>query len=206
MSDVLPRTEKPLLPRKAWWFLGLATSVLVLLWLGGDGVRDVLSYNREAVLHRQYWRLITGHLVHGSFLHLALNAAGLALVALLFPYDYPARRWTIVALSSGAAIDIGFVLWEPQLPWYVGLSGVLHGALAAGAIALWRHESQRLALAVTVIFAAKLIWEQVEGALPLSGDMTVIVDAHLYGAIGGAVAGAAFWIADHRWLSRRSSL
>jgi hypothetical protein len=26
--------------------------------------------------------------------------------------------------------------------------------------------------------------------LPLSGDMPVVVDAHLYGAIGGALAGA----------------
>jgi rhomboid family GlyGly-CTERM serine protease len=206
MSDALPRAKDAMLPRKAWWFLGLAIAVLVLLWLGGDGVRASLRYEREGVLHRQYWRLVTGHLVHGSCLHLALNAAGLALVALLFPYDYPPWRWVIVALSSVAAIDIGFVFWEPQLPWYVGLSGVLHGALAAGAIALWRHESRGLAFAVTVIFVAKLTWEQVVGALPLSGDMPVIVDAHLYGAMGGAVAGIGFWLADRRWLPRHSSL
>src|SRR5262245_16616371 len=206
MSDVLPRAKDAMLPRTAWWFLGLAIGLLVLLWLGGDAVRDALRYDREAVLHRQYWRLLTGHLVHGSFQHLALNAFGLSLVALLFPYDYPVRRWVIVAALSVIAIDLGFVFWEPQLPWYVGLSGVLHGALAAGAIALWRHESRRLALAVTLIFVAKLAWEQLVGALPLSGDMPVIVDAHLYGAIGGAVAGIGFWLADQRWPLRRSSL
>jgi hypothetical protein len=37
----------------------------------------------------------------------------------------------------------------------------------------------------------KLAWEQLHGALPLAGEMPVIVDAHLYGAIGGAVAVAA---------------
>ena len=79
---------------------------------------------------------------------------------------------------------------EPQLEWYVGLSGVLHGALAAGAIGWWRHESKPLALALTAVLVGKLAWEQWQGALPLSGDMPVVVDAHLYGAIGGALAGA----------------
>src|SRR4030095_320208 len=63
--------------------------------------------------------------------------------------------------------------------------------MAAGAIGWWQHESRPLSLALTLVLIGKLTWEQLHGALPLSGDMPVVVDAHLYGALGGALAGAA---------------
>ena len=162
----------------------------LLLGLTGDSGRELLRYERLAVLHGEYWRLITSHFVHGSPQHLLLNAVGLGLVAALFPREYSLRGWLLILASSLVIIDVGFVLLEPQLEWYVGLSGVLHGALAAGAIGWWKHESKPLALALTAILVGKLVWEQWQGALPLSGDMPVVVDAHLYGAIGGALAGA----------------
>jgi membrane associated rhomboid family serine protease len=86
-------------------------------------------------------------------------------------------------------IDTGFLLLMPHLQWYVGLSGVLHGLLTAGAVAWWRLEDRRLTLVLWLILLTKLTWEQWHGALPLSGDLNVIVNAHLYGAIGGAMVG-----------------
>jgi rhomboid family GlyGly-CTERM serine protease len=181
------------------WLVGLLAAVLVLLWLTGESGRELLRYERVAVLQdHQYWRLLSGHLVHGSGQHLLLNAVGLGLIAALFPREFSLRGWLLILFGSMAAINIGFVLLEPQLEWYVGLSGVLHGALAAGAIGWWRHESRARALALTAVLVGKLAWEQWHGALPLSGDMPVVVDAHLYGAIGGALAGALL-----SWRSRR---
>jgi rhomboid family GlyGly-CTERM serine protease len=182
------------------WLLGLLLATVVLLSLGGESARLLLRYDRLAVLDaHEYWRLVTGHLVHGSATHMTLNLAGLGLLAALFPRHYSLTGWLGISGLSIAAIDVGFVWYEPQLAWYVGLSGVLHGALAAGAIAWWRHESKALALALTVVLIAKLAWEQTQGALPLSGDMRVIVDAHLYGAIGGVVAAGLVWCGEHRW-------
>lgn len=177
-----------------WWLLGLLIAALVLLSLLGEPGRLWLRYEREAVLQGDYWRLLTGHFVHGSGLHLLLNCAGLGLIAALFPHHYSLRQWLLIGLLSLVAIDVGFVFWEPQLSWYVGLSGVLHGALAAGAIAWWRYETRRLALALSVIFVGKLLWEQWHGALPLSGGLAVVVDAHLYGALGGVIAGTLLWM------------
>lgn len=177
------------------WLVGLLAAVLVLLWLTGDAGRELLRYERAAVLQGQYWRLLTGHLVHYSGQHLLLNAVGLGLIAALFPREYPVRGWLLILASSVVTIDLGFVWLEPQVDWYVGLSGVLHGALAAGALGWWRHESKPLALGLTAVLLGKLAWEQWHGALPLSGDMPVVVDAHLYGALGGALAGA--WLALH---------
>lgn len=34
----------------------------------------------------------------------------------------------------------------------------------------------------------KLAYEQIHGPLPFAGDMPVVVDAHLYGALGGLAA------------------
>lgn len=184
----------------AAWLLGLLGGAVVLLALGGETSRLALRYERLAILGAgEYWRLITAHLVHGSFTHLGLNLAGLALIGALFPRHFSTRGWFAILLLSVVAIDAGFVWNEPQLHWYVGLSGVLHGGLAAGSLAWWRYETKGLALALTVIFVSKLVWEQWQGALPLSGDMPVIVDAHLYGAIGGGLAGAIIILMEGRW-------
>ena len=95
---------------------------------------------------------------------------GLGLIAGLFPRDYSIRQWLMIGVASVAMIDLGFVLFEPQLDWYVGLSGVLHGALAAGAVSWWARESRPFAVALALILIGKLAWEQWRGALPLSGD------------------------------------
>jgi rhomboid family GlyGly-CTERM serine protease len=177
------------------WLVGLLAAVLVLLSLTGESGREWLRYERDAVLQGQYWRLLTGHLVHYSGQHLLLNGVGLGLIAALFPRDYPLRGWLLILSASVVTIDLGFVFLEPQIEWYVGMSGVLHGALAAGAVSWWRHESKPLALGLIAVLLGKLAWEQWHGALPLSGDMPVVVDAHLYGALGGALAAA--WLAVH---------
>ncbi|HKR35644.1 MAG TPA: rhombosortase [Steroidobacteraceae bacterium] len=203
MSEVVPESShRPartvMSSIQGAWLVGLLAAVLVLLWFTGESGRELLRYERAAVLQGQYWRLLTGHLVHGSGQHVLLNAVGLGLIAALFPREYSLRGWLLILASSVVTIDLGFVLLEPQLQWYVGLSGVLHGALAAGALGWWRHESRGLALALSGVLIGKLAWEQWHGALPLSGDMPVVVDAHLYGAIGGALAGALLWRRSRR--------
>jgi rhomboid family GlyGly-CTERM serine protease len=145
------------------------------------------------ILEGEWWRLLTGHLVHFDRHHLLLNLAGLALIGALFPTEYSPGAWILIVLTSVAAIDAGFLFLRPSLAWYVGASGVLHGALAAGAIKWWREQPRWLAAALTAILVGKLVWEQTHGALPLSGNMPVVVDAHLFGAIGGACAGLGLW-------------
>jgi rhomboid family GlyGly-CTERM serine protease len=187
----------------AVWLVGLLAVAVVLLAVGGDTWRLALRYERDAVLHAgEYWRLISAHLVHGSVTHLALNLAGLIAIGALFPRHFSLRAWMGILVCAVVSIDAGFVWNEPQLDWYVGLSGVLHGGLAAGAIAWWRYETRPLALALTCVLVGKLLWEQWQGALPLSGDMSVVVDAHLYGAIGGGAAGAAALLMERRWPRR----
>lgn len=176
---------------RGWLLLVVLMLIIVALGLCGEQGRTALRYQRDAILDRhEYWRLLTAHLVHANWQHVWLNLAGLALMVSLFRRCYSTLQWLGIALFSVLCIDLGFVLLMPQLQWYVGLSGVLHGVLGAGAVAWWRIEDRRLTAVLWSILLGKLTWEQSHGALPLSGELNVIVNAHLYGAIGGVVSGA----------------
>lgn len=175
---------------RSWplWLLGV---VAVILSLAGGPESPALRYERTAVLAGEWWRLASGHLVHLGIAHLLLNLAGLALIGWIFGPGLRARDWLWVFLLSIITIDAGFVLLEPRLAWYVGLSGILHGLLL-GAAVLDRGFSPALRLSLILCVFAKLAWEQWAGALPFTAEAAggpVVVDAHLYGALGGVVAG-----------------
>ena len=197
-------------PRQAGWLLGLLSVLVVLLECGDETVRSWGRYDRMAILQGEYWRLVTGHLVHDSWSHLIENLAGVGLVAALFPRDYSLRQWLLLALASLVCIDIAFLWLEPQLEWYVGLSGVLHGLLAAGTVAWWRFEANVLAVILTAIFLGKMSYEQLFGSLPSASSMAVVSEAHVYGAVGGLVAALVLWLVQTygsaHWQARRPSL
>ena len=165
------------------------------LMLGGDAARDWLAFERDSIRAGEAWRLVTGHLLHLGWPHFALNAAGLVLVWTLVGRAYKPAGWLLIFLASIVAIDLGLWTLNPELQWYVGLSGALHGVLAAGLVMSCqqpRIETTILAL----LLLCKLAWEQFSGPLPGSEGSSggpVIVDAHLYGAIGGMLAGLLTW-------------
>ena len=175
----------------------LVAVLLAFHGLGADAL-PVLRYERSAVLSGEAWRLVTGHLVHADMVHLGWNALGVLIVAFLFARDYSWRQWLVILGVSIATTDLGFLLLEPRLEWYVGFSGVLHGLMAAGLVAWLRTSRDAITWIVTGLFAAKLAWEHFAGPLPFTAaslELPVVHEAHTYGAIGGALAGL--------WLTRR---
>jgi rhomboid family GlyGly-CTERM serine protease len=165
----------------------------LLLSLGGERMQLALQYDRSAIGAGEIWRLMTGHLVHGSLQHMVVNVLGLALMVALFRNTYGFRSWLVIVICGVASIDLGFWFLMPQLQWYVGLSGVLHAVLAAGTVAWWKTEPKLLAALLTMIMVGKLIWEQTQGALPLSGELPVVVNAHMYGEAGGLIGAVLAW-------------
>jgi rhomboid family GlyGly-CTERM serine protease len=159
--------------------------------LGADAL-PTLQYERQAVLAGQAWRLVTGHFVHADLVHLGWNLLGVLIVACLFAGEYSWRQWLVILGASTAATDLGFLLLEPQLEWYVGFSGVLHGLMAAGLVAWARTSRDAVTGVVTALFVAKLAWEHFAGPLPFTAaslPLPVVHEAHTYGAIGGGLAG-----------------
>jgi rhomboid family GlyGly-CTERM serine protease len=166
-----------------------ACALLLLITLTGETGRALLRYDREALAHGELWRLVTAHLVHLDLRHALLNCLGLLLMWALFARDYTPRQWLIIVLGSMAVIDVGLAVWDSTLRWYVGSSGALHGAMAAGTLAHLRR-GERDGWLLAAFLVAKIAWEQGVGALPLSGSDPVVVDAHLLGAAGGLAAAA----------------
>jgi rhomboid family GlyGly-CTERM serine protease len=161
-------------------------AVLALLEAGGDPVRDALSYDRAGLQAGQWWRVLSAHFVHLDPNHALLNGMGVVLMWALFARDYSPGRWVAIYLFSSLCISAGLWLWNPEVSYYVGASGSLHGVMAAGTLAhLRRRDFDGWILAVFIVI--KLGFEQYSGALPFSDSGTTLVDAHLYGAVGGLV-------------------
>jgi rhomboid family GlyGly-CTERM serine protease len=162
----------------------------VLLATGGDRLRDLARYDRAALAAGEIWRLVGAHLLHLNWPHMWMNVIALLLLTALFEDVLETRDWLMGAAIAGLAIDAGLYWFAPEVGWYVGLSGVLHGLLALGGIrlALARAPTGYLLLLGLMV---KLLWEQLYGPVPLSvatANGPVIVDAHLYGALGGSLA------------------
>lgn len=156
----------------------------MLASLAGTPLEDALRYERERILDGQLHRLVSAHFLHMSGPHLALNLAGLGLTWWLVGRYAELRAWLLVVAASMLAVGLGLLAFAPELSWYVGLSGMLHGLLLAGALL-----AGRTGLPILVLVVLKLGWEQFAGpgfTAWIGGP--VVVDAHLYGAIGGALA------------------
>lgn len=170
--------------------LALLAGLAVLLGLraGPDWLTQQLRYERLAVAEGQWWRLVTGHLVHIDARHALLNAAGFALLWALFARSLRPLQWWLAIGLCALVIDGGFWFVSKDLVWYAGASACLHGVFACGCVQLVRQHDPVGYLAGLAL-VGKLAWEQWQGPLPLSGGIPVVTVSHLYGAIGGALAG-----------------
>ncbi|HEY5604684.1 MAG TPA: rhombosortase [Gammaproteobacteria bacterium] len=170
--------------------LPIAIALFVtFIGLFGSDVTLWLRYDRNAILSGQIWRIFTGHLAHLSWSHSFMNLLGLFLVWGLFDRHLPAKRWLHVMLLSGFGISLLLMIIDSHLLYYVGLSGVLHALFIVGCLYDLRAGRWDSKLLLT-LFIIKLMWEQLVGPLPGSGISTggtVIVDAHLFGALMGLI-------------------
>jgi rhomboid family GlyGly-CTERM serine protease len=147
---------------------------------------------------------LTGHLVHLGWGHLWLNLIALLLIASLFDSLLSWQEWLVATIVAAVGIDVGLYLWDAQVVWYVGLSGVLHAIVAVGAVKLL---SQRAAFGAVLLLGLviKLVWEQLSGAMPFSESASggpVVVAAHLYGAASGASVAGLLAIIRRRRIRR----
>ncbi len=185
--------------RHSHWVLWIALFSLSALFQSLGWVGQ-LRFDRELLEQGDYLLLFSSQLVHLNWPHWALNMLGMAMIALLFGRYGTLGYWLWVIVLSASAVGMGLWWLNPELRWYVGLSGALHG-LMIGGIFLEMRTNRFAGGALLLAILGKLAWEQLFGASPGSEQLIegrVVVDSHLYGAVGGAAA-AVVWIAAVRW-------
>lgn len=166
--------------------------LLVLLGAGlllseGDALR--LRYERTAILGGEYWRLLSGQLVHAGVAHGLLNGVALLMLWSLDTELLRGWRGSALMLWLMSATALGLLVLRPDLDWYVGLSGALHGlAVVVG----WRLLRARSVLGGVLLaaLAAKVIAEQLSlnlGTAAIIG-VPVVESAHVYGTLAGLLA------------------
>ncbi len=184
------------LPRLSLWRLPVVLIIASGIFeLFGDSGRTWLQYDRVAILNAELWRLLTGQLVHLGLSHYLLNAIALILVWVAVGEYFTTRQWLIVTAVSIVGVDVGLWFFNPELIWYVGMSGFLHGVLAAGIVKGFQF-LPREALLGGMVVLVKIGYEQLLGPMPgseQSAGGNVVVDSHLFGALAGLGIAAVFW-------------
>ena len=181
----------PPVPAPRHLALLLFLALVIGLNLGCLSLDDcgLFEYRRSLIAQGQWWRLVSGHLVHLGWGHFLLNLAGLLLLLDLTRDWLGLPRALLVLIVSMASISAGLWYAYPDIAWYRGLSGALHGLWAAGAVAGMRQGS-RIARALAAILALKLLAEAL-GLDLLQHDFPVLHQAHWLGAGGGLLAALA---------------
>ena len=170
-------------------------ALIALTWLLGDtGVR-ALQLDPEGIEQAEFWRLLTGHLVHTNLWHLLLNIASLTLIAMLFSALLSVKEWGVVFIASALLISCAYLLLSPDFDHYVGLSAVLYAVIIVGAcFDIKTHPV--IATTVLVIVTGRVIWQQYSGAVDELAHLInarVAIESHLYGVITGyLLAGMLF--------------
>ena len=165
-------------------------AVLAALACGGPQLTELLRYERAGIAHGEWWRLVSGHWVHLGPRHLLPDAAGLVLLWALYARELRPGSWLLVLACATTAIDAGLWWGEPTVQWYVGISGLLHGAWAAGSAAV-AQKGGRAGWVMLAALAAKLAVEHYSGTRFFTSGFPVVSVAHVYGALGALVAVAA---------------
>jgi rhomboid family GlyGly-CTERM serine protease len=184
--------EEPSSPERAARLWLLLSALLALASIGAWPIgRSWLDW-QPALAWTQPWRWWSAAIVHLSPLHLGANLLATALVA---AYGWAARVPRPVAwawLASWPFTHLA-LLAKPQLLHYGGLSGVLHGGVAA--VSVWlvlrgRGSQRTIGWMMLVGQSVKLLVEAPWGAaLHAPGELDVAVAplAHAGGSIAGGL-------------------
>lgn len=164
----------------ARWQFAAAVSIVSLLLLLWPEATDLLKWERDTLARGQAWRWMSAHLAHLGLMHCLSNLLGLLLIC--------GSVWDELGLAEAFALWLwtaagtSLLLWwcSPDIRWYVGLSGVLHGLWAGCALAWFERTGDRLASVALVLLGIKLL-------VPLQtlNAMPVVTVAHAYGALCG---------------------
>lgn len=165
------------------------TSAAALHW---PGLAAALLLDRPAVAQGQWWRLWSGHLLHLGLSHALLNLGALAVILMLVWRQRMLAELAVAALVAMPLLSLALLWLDPQLDWYAGLSGLLHGVLVMVLV----RRGDMLAIVLLLLLVAKLACEWRFGSH--GQQFEVVTLAHRLGAALGLLWAVVRWRAGNR--------
>jgi rhomboid family GlyGly-CTERM serine protease len=201
------------------WRICLGVALLALALMYWPHAMTHLRYDRAALSSGEWWRIATGHFVHLNMSHLLFNLLGLFLLCELLWRNLHWMHGLGMLVSAGIGTSAMLFWFHPELAWYAGLSGALHGLWAGCALAglgltqievvlpavahtprrsKWRWPmltSRYIFIAALILLLIKLGIELRHG--PSLSTMQriggpVVIAGHMYGALAG-ICYALIW-------------
>lgn len=160
-------------------------AAVVLAIQCSPALQDALAFDRSAVAAGEFWRLLTCHLTHWSWPHLAGDLSGL-LGLLWLLHRHEGTAWVTCAAT---AVLAGLAVWLfCPIDSYRGLSAIDHALLL---LAILRADLARaFRLPLLLLTLAKVALEYLAPALqPGTGLPPGIATVPLAHAVGLAVGG-----------------
>jgi rhomboid family GlyGly-CTERM serine protease len=163
----------------------------VMLFLLPDRLQGALAFDREAFLAGEIWRLWSGHFVHFSPRHAALDLAILWLVSGIVEREWGVEATVLLYALAPALISLGLLGLVGNLHVYRGSSSLAALFGVAAAMSLWTRDSQ----VRPVIFGLAMVavFKCVADACSTRHDATGVVvawQAHVIGGVLGAMLGS----------------
>lgn len=186
---------------RQWWFSVAVMGLICLTSLLPTNIVHSLALVHDEISQGEVWRIFTSQFVHLGFNHTVLNLVGYLIVSASFREDITPKEEMITLAICSLGVGLGIYLLNPEIGWYVGLSGAIYGILTHYLIIGWQR-SAILSGFFGIYLIGKFIYEQlIAGPDTVTAEFiggAVAIDSHLYGAITGLVTGVISLLLFHR--------
>ena len=169
----------------------LHIALITIALIGFQALQSELIFHRYAINDGEFWRIITGNLVHTNTPHLIMNITGLWLFWMLYDENMTPRQLYTSVLITSLAVGIGIYWFTPELTWYAGLSGSLYGLYIIGATSSLCNKDYISSIPVLILVPGKLLLDANQKGMTHASaeliDAPIATDAHLYGFLSAIV-------------------
>ncbi len=174
-----------------WMTLGICVAAALVMLLLSE-LHAVCIYDRQELLSGEWWRIFTGHLAHWSLSHLGWDVLCVLVLGAWCEVQHQRQTLKIYVYAS-VFISMILLLFESELFYYCGLSGIATALLACAARSAWVREDmlERLVLSFLFIFVlVKVVVFEMLLGMTLFADMDGIPGvplAHISGLLAAFI-------------------
>jgi rhomboid family GlyGly-CTERM serine protease len=167
--------------------LTVGAVLLTTIMMAIPRLHSLFYFELSSVMSGEWWRLLSGHLVHADWEHWFWNVAALAVLG-----SYLEKRsiylWFQGILTGIASVNILLLSGWSQVTRYCGLSGMLNTLLVLALYQYWQETRSGWVIAIAFICLSKLVLELFFGTSLLTDiSWPPFPFAHLAGTLVGVL-------------------